>query len=280
MQTFSQTDIANFALMRLGQRKCQAIDDVTDPNARAMLVAWPQAFGEVGRVAPWNCLRARASLSQLAPGVGSTQTSQPAATPWAPNTAYAVGNYATFGNPAYLYFCLIANTSTANFTNDLTAGFWMQTDMFSPSYLSWNTGNAGTLYEWHFGYALPADFLLLVELNGQVCWRPKGLSDLYEVYQSNLYCNTPYADIKYNQLVTDFTVLDPLFTGALELKLAEMTATHLLKDGGKMALTMAELFQKYLQEARQKNAAEGKPRRYNIVSESRFVRSRWRSTNG
>ena len=280
MTTLSQTDIANLALMRLGQRKCQAIDDAQDPNARAMLVAWPQAFGEVGRSAPWNCLRARVMLSQLPPQPGSSFTSVPTAVPWTPNTVFAQNTYVTFGNPAYLYFCLIGNTSSSNFTNDLTRGWWQQTDMFSPNYLSWNSGNAGTLYEWNYAYALPSDFLLLVELNGQNCWKPKGVGSLYEVYQKNLYCNSPYADIKYNQAITDTTTLDPMFTGALELKLAELTATTLRKDDAKLSITLHQLFESYIQEARQKNAAEAKPRRYNIVSESRFVRSRWRSTNG
>ena len=58
MQQLSTTDIANNALMMLGQRKIQSITDQTDPNAIACNVAWNQAFGSVARETPWNCLKA------------------------------------------------------------------------------------------------------------------------------------------------------------------------------------------------------------------------------
>ena len=278
MQALSQTDIVNLALQRLGNRRVMVLADPNDPNAVACTVAWPQALGEVSRDAQWNCLRKRALLSQLAappPAAGSTPT--PAS--WSPGTHYNVGDYATFGNPAYLYMCSIANTASGNFTNDLTMGFWFQTDLYAPNF-SQQTGNAGPLFEWNFAYALPTDFVMLIMLNGQNCWKGRNVGSHYEIYQKAIYCNTPTADIEYTRYETDPTNFDTLFVGCLAFKLAALVATTLRKDSGQLAAGMEQMYQRALSEARVANAGEGKPRIYNIVSESRFVRSRRRSTNG
>jgi hypothetical protein len=282
--TLTQTDIANLALMRLGQRKIQSISDPTDPNAIACDVAWLSALGEVGRETPWNCLKARQALNQLAPAPGSPATNPlfpPTATQWAPAQNYAVNAYVTFGFPAYLYQCLIANTSGSSFTIDLTKGFWFQTDLFSPNYLN-QPGNASPLYEWPYAFGLPTDFLLLTELNGQNCWWNRGntYGSLYEVYQKTLYCRAPTADIKYNQLQTDTSCYDSLFIRALECKIAELIATTVRKDDASLSLKMRGLYMQSIARARVQNAAESNPRRYSLVSQSRFVSSRYNSTNG
>ena len=280
MSPLSQTDIANLALMRLGQRKVMSITNATDPNAIACLVAWPQALGEVSREAPWNCLKKRAWLEQLViPQTGAPVFNLPASTVWAPAAVYAAGDYVTFGSPPYLYQCLIANTSTSNFTNDLTQGWWFQTTYFWPNFLGPPAGNAIPTYEFRFAYELPDDFVMAMELNGNWVWGGRAVGSLYEIYQKALFCNSAYADLKYTAFETDTTNFDPLFTGALVLNLAGMIATTLRKDDARLSLTLRQEYQAYLQDARQKNGAEGKPRRYNIVSESRFVRSRRWSTN-
>lgn len=283
--TLTQTDICNLSLMRLGQRKIQSISDPTDPNAIACDVAWLSALGEVGRDTPWNCLKTRAALVQLAPDPSSPAANPDipsSATQWAPGQNYAVNAYVLFGSPAYLYQCLIANTSGSSFTNDLTKGYWFQTDLFSPNYLTM-PGNASTLYEWPYAYGLPNDFLLLTELNGQSCWSISGgntFGSLYEIYKKALYCKTSTADIKYNQLTTDTTNFDANFIRALELKIAELISTTCRKDDASLGMKMRGLYEQAIQRARTKNAGEAQPRRYNIVSQSRFVGSRYGSTNG
>jgi len=280
MQSLSQTDICNLALMRLGQRKIQSITDQSDANAIACNVGWNQALGEVSRETPWNCLMKRAYLVQLAPITGTNIPPgiPPAPAVWAPATVYTVNEFVTYAG--VLYQCLIGNTSSGSFIIDLTKGYWFQTTYFYPNYLGPLPSNTGGIYEWQFAYALPIDYVLLVELNGQNCWNGRGVGSLYEIYQTVLFCNTQYADAKYTRFETDTTKFDPLFTGAMVLNLATIIATTLRKDDAGLSERMRGEYKDYLARARVKDAGEGKPRRYNIVSESRFVGSRRRSTNG
>lgn len=280
----TQTDIANLALLKLGSTPIQSIGDQSNPAARACLVAWPQSLAEVSRETAWNCLKKLASLAQLAiPANGDCAGNVPPGTnPWAPGVNYAVNSFVTFGQPAYLYQCLIANLSGASFTVDLTKGYWFQTTIFSPNYLGPFAGNTGPGSEWKFAYQLPTDFILLIELNGQNCWRGdnSGNGNLYEIFQGVLYCNAAFANIKYVRYETNTTLFDSLFTGALILHLAASIATTVRKDDADLAEKMMAAYQMALTEARQKNAGESQPRRYSIASQSRFIRSRYRSTNG
>lgn len=296
MPNLSQTDICNLSLMRLGQRKIQAITDQSDPNAIACNVGWIQAVSSVSREAPWNCLKKRAFLGLLNPAINPQPTPYPpipsTATTWAPGQNYVVNQYVIF--IGYLYQCVIANTSSNSFASDLTKGYWFQTNFFSPSYIGPVPGNAGPLYEWTYGFQLPADFLLITELNGTWCWggysgyggggggggAGNTTGSLFEVYGKALYCNAATANIKYTALILDTTQYDPLFVDALVFKLASLIATDLRKDDSSVSMRMDGLYREAIGTARQKNAAESNPRRYNIVSQSRFVRSRRWSTNG
>lgn len=284
--TLSQTDICNLALMQLGMRPIQSISDPSDGNARTCNNAWQLALGVVSRETQWNCLKTRASLTQLAPAPDAPAANPdipPGTTNWAPATNYAVNDYVLFGGtPAYLYQCLIANTSSASFTADLTKGYWFQTDIFSPSYLS-PQGNASQIYEWSFAYELPTDFILLLELNGQNIFYdggPNTFGSLYEIYQKTLYCDSAVADIKYNKLDQDTTNYDSMFTDALVYKLASLMATTLRKDGSDLGLKMAQMYQAVITRARVKNGNERNALRYGLPSQSRFTGARYRSTNG
>jgi hypothetical protein len=284
MVTTSQTDICNLALMRLGQNKIQDIDDPRNPNAIACRVGWNQALGEVSRAAPWNCLKRRVALAQLAPEPDSPASNPslfpPGTTDWTPGVSYSVNDYVTFGVPAYLYQCLIANTASDSFTQDLTKGYWFQTTIYSPNYLGPQAGNESPLYGWRYAYELPADFMLLVELNGNTCWKDEGQGSLYEIYQKRLYCNESTADIKYTAFETDTTNFDPLFIGCVVLNLARIVATDLRKDDSTLSMRLAAELKKAIQEARRVNGNERNAPRYNIASQSRFIASRRRSTYG
>lgn len=281
----TQTDIVNVALQKIGQRRIQSIDDTTDPNAIACNVAWNLALGEISRETPWNCLKARATLTQLAPAPDSPAANPdipPGTTNWAPATAYAVNDYVLFGGtPAYLYQCLIANTSSASFPADLTKGWWFQTTIFSPNYLN-QQGNAGSGFLWQYAYELPDDFMLLVMLNDAYAWANIGntFGALYEIYQKVLYCNQPTADIKYNKFETDTTNYDSMFIEALTFNLASMVATMLRKDDAKLGSMMKQFYQQAVTRARMKNGNEINPQRYFVPSQSWFRGARYRSTNG
>jgi hypothetical protein len=273
------------ALMKLGQRKVQSITVQSDPSAVAMLTAWEQAVGTVSRSHPWNCLKKRATLGQLNPALNPQVVPSPTGVPpqaqaWAPSTAYTVNQYVTFGSPAYLYQCLIANTSTNSFAADLTNGWWFQTNYYSPNFIPPGFSGNGTLYGWAYGYQLPSDYVKLYELNGVNCWQGGGIGDLYEIFGKGLYTDAPYADVMYVCVQPDTSYYDPLFTNALVLLLASMTATAIRKDDETLSSRLLAEFHMALQEARSQDSGEAQPRRYNIVSQSRFVRSRRYSTNG
>lgn len=276
--------------MRLGMRKIQSITDQSNASAIACNVGWLQALGEVSRATPWNCIKKRAYLGLLNPAQNPYPQFPPntipsSATTWAPGTSYAVNQLVIYAG--YLYQCLIANTSSGSFVVDLTKGYWFQTNEFSPNYLGPLPGNAGPLFEWAYAYQLPGDFVALIQLNNQSCWNSwgsfgggGGTGANHEIYKKALYTNASYANIKYNRFEADTTCYDPMFTAALYINLAAIIATDLRKDDSSLSMRLRQEYMGYIAEARVKNAGEDKPRRYNIVSESRFVASRYRSTNG
>lgn len=292
------TDIANLALLEIGNQPITDIDDLNGEAPAACRAAFWQAVREVGRSHNWNCLKKRANLTLLSlQGSSSFGTSlgwpgcYPATPPpyWLANTAYTGGTLVTYGEA--IYYCLQAYTSTGNFINDATGGYWAQ---IYTSFYQNARGNAGDLYEWKFGYALPDDFLLATELNGNDCRHGRGIGSLYELYVNQfknadqtlssaqaLFCDEPWADLKYTAFIPDPTVWDALFVGCVAVLLASKIATQIRGDDGKMA---AALRLRYggdvLPNAQMKDAGERKDRRYDPTAESNFLRSRWGSTAG
>ena len=202
------------------------------------------------------------------------------AQPWAQNTAYQANAFVTYGN--YYYQILVSYTSTANFLNDLTAGFLAQTDQQSTQPVSDLTLDSwgGSQYPsgWNFQYALPADFQLLGVLNGNICWDLDGGGSnggQYEIMGTSLFCNSPLAVIQYVQNQPDTTKFDAMFTSALTFLLASMIATALRQDGGKLEAEMLQAYTRALSTARAKNGGEQMPRRFNPIYSSRILRSRY-----
>ena len=308
MSSFSPagiTDIANMALLEVGQ---QPIDDIDSTNGEAPAVCraafWP-AVTQVGRAHNWSCLKLRKRLVQLSLPQNSSCYSNsgtaigwpgcyPSVPPpyWLPNTLYAGGALVTYGEA--IYYCLAPmgpQVSSNNFINDMTNGQWAQLYSTMPP-AGW--GNAGGLYEWAYGYAIPSDYLLLNELNGIDCRQGRNEGDLYEMYVTQitngdqtlssaraLFCNKHYADVKYTALIQDPTIWDALFIDAVVVLLASKISTQIRGDDGKLA---AELRNKYKNDvlplAKMKDAGEGKPRRYDPTEASNFLKSRYGSTAG
>lgn len=296
------TDVANLALLEIGAQPIEDIDQQNGESAAACRAAIWQAVREVGRAHNWNCLTLRANLTQLTFGAasscyGGTAIGWPGCYPsvpppyWLANTVYTGGTLVTYGEA--IYYCLQGYTSSNNFINDMSAGLWAQ---IYTSFYQRAFGPAGGQYEWQYGYALPRDFLLADELNGTNCRNGagKGVGGLYEIFIKQtvngdqsianvgaLFCNTPYANLKYTALVQDPTVWDPLFVGCVAVLLGSKISTLIRGDDGKLSL---ELKQKYdsstLPWAILKDAGERKVYRYDPTRESNFLRSRWNSTNG
>lgn len=302
-EPLGQTDIANLALMEIGQ---QPIDDIESLNGEAPAVcraAFWQSAREVGRSHNWRCLNKRIRLVQLVfPQSSSfaqgTAIGFPGCYPsvpppyWLPNTEYAGGTLVTYGQAIYYSLAPFGpQLSSNNFINDLTDGLWAQLYSSTPPF---GFGPASGLYEWGFGYALPSDYLLLSELNGVDCRYGQNEGDLYEIFNNQilnqdktlsnataLFCNEPFANVKYTALIQDTTVWDPLFVDAMVVLLASKIATPIRGDDGKLAMALRQKYKTdTLPTAKLKDAGEGKPKRYDPTRESNFIRSRRGSTAG
>lgn len=299
------TDIANLALLEIGQ---QQIDDIDDTNGEAPVAcraAFWQSVRQVGRAHNWNCLKKRTKLVQLVfPQNSSCSFGQgtsigwpgcyPSSMPpyWLPNTVYAGGTLATYGQAIYYSLAPFGpQLSSNNFINDLTDGLWAQLySAIRPN----GFGPASGLYEWGFGYALPSDYLLINELNGVDCRFGNGIGDLFEIFINQttntdgtissvcaLFCDKPWADVKYTALIQDPTMWDPLFIDCVVVLLASKIATQIRGDDGKMASALTAKYREItLPTARLKDAGESKLPRYDPTKESNFIRSRWGSTAG
>lgn len=273
--TLSKEQIMNSALARIGVKPVADFADLDSIPAEQCLLQWDFAFSEIGRAHAWNCLLKPAVLQVEEQEPITPADPVPASTPWAPGTVYAVGDYVTYGDPAYLYQALIANTATASFTNDLTAGYWLQTDIYDANPFSGSGANYPS--GWSYKYPLPEDCLLLAELNDQPC--KQGYKQDWEIMGSDLYTNDSRAVIKYVSAEPDTTRYDSLFVGCLVLLLASKIATILRQDDTNISTTMLQLYSKAMHEARAKDGAEKIAVRFDPVANSRFVGSRFRSTN-
>lgn len=284
--TLSPTDVANAALSKVGAQAITSLLDRTSSSAIICNQNYGLAVAEVSRAGRWSCILNTAQLTAIVQtpvvpsGAGAIT-----ATPWAPNTAYLADTFISYGD--YYYTVMFNLTSSANFFNDLTAGYYTQTDQ------QWGTSVPdafspvdGSMYQsgWPFAYALPADFQLLVALNDNTiatCWGGGGqqLSD-YEIIGGNIYCNDSIAVIQYVQDQPDSTRFDSLFVNALTFKLASMISTPLRHDGGNMEAAMLSEYKRALREARQRNGGERQSRRFNPIGTSIMNQARYKGLLG
>lgn len=282
----SPLSICNAALAKVG---AQAVTSLTDQRSTSAIICnqqYPLAVAEVSRAGRWNCLLTPAQLTAVTqtsviPPVGGPIT----ATAWAPHTAYLANAFISYGN--YYYEVMYDVTSSANFFNDLTAGFYTQQDQqFGSSVPDPFNGLDGSQYTstWPYAFALPSDFLLLVTLNGSFCYpgwsSPSQMIANWEIMGETLYTDQSVAVIQYVQDQPDSTRFDSLFVNALTFKLASMIATTLRQDGGNMEAALLAEYKRALREARAKNGGEQTARRFNPIATSVFNASRYRGLMG
>lgn len=272
--TLAKIDLINMALSKIGAQSIDDIDDTENTSAIEARINWQLAVAEVGRAHAWNCLMEAVQLSATPQTPITPATPTPSSTAWAPATAYAAGEYVTYGGA--LYQALIANTSSASFINDLTQAFWFETDLLNVS--PFDPWSLGSQYAsgWAYQYPLPDDCLLLVTVNDTPYYAP---ATEYEIIGINLYTNIDEAIIKYVKFTEDTTRYDPLFAGCVVLMLASKMATRLRQDDANIATNMTMQYMKALSAARTKDAGERKPRRFNPIANSLLIASRYGSTN-
>lgn len=280
--SLSPTDICNIALSKIGALPINSITDLTSPSAIACNTNLTLAYLSSSRDSKWNCLLTTAILVQIpqTPLPTSPVPSNPAT--WAPFTTYQANTFLTYGG--YYYSVEYTYTSTISFTNDLTTGALVQTNLPTDSTFPPN----GSQYPsgWSFEYAIPDDFQLLAALNDNVGWwgfsggGGDGATADYQIMGSNLFCSSAQAVIQYVKNQPDTSQFDSQFADCLTYKLAAMIATQLRQDGGKLEGEMGQIYDRLLRKARTTNGNEQQSRRFNPISSSRFIQSRYYGRNG
>lgn len=277
--TLAKIDIINAALSLLGAEPVSSIDDglqSDDPKVVQATIHWLPSLDVLGRAHGWQCIMKPQQLVQVAQAPLDPSSALPVPAAWIPSGhAYAAGDYVGYGNPQYIYQALVANVSTASFTNDLTMGFWMQTDQFNPN--PFGTSGGGQLYAsgWSYKYNLPEDCLLVCKYNELT-----DFEELFEIMGASLYSDDANVVIKFTWPDPDTTRYDAMFVECLTYKLAARMATKIRQDDTAVAGNMDQMYRQALGRARAKDAGESKKRRFNPVANSRWVNSRRWSTNG
>ncbi len=201
------TDIANYALGHIGERRITSIDDTANKASRTCSVHYAQARDEVLASHRWSSAKRQANLSAL--------------------------------------------TDTP-------------------------------VFKWSYAFALPSDFIRLMEVEGQDAFDPQ---QWYDIQGRTLYLNETFSEsdgttvaIEYISRVADPTFFDPLLIEAISIKLAAKIAKTMSGSDSKAG----ELIQEYERivapkaktvDAQQRNSNENSPVR-RLMQTSRLIRSR------
>jgi hypothetical protein len=135
------------------------------------------------------------------------------------------------------------------------------------------------VFGWSKQFQLPTDFIRLFKLNG-VDLDNDEPGEYFEIEGKVLLTDAETADIQYIAYKDDPNVYDPLMVDAIVVLLASEIAVPLRQDEGMATTLRAEYERTTLPRARKTDGNEKKSRRYDPTSESRFVNSRYFSTNG
>jgi hypothetical protein len=138
--------------------------------------------------------------------------------------------------------------------------------------------SAAPAFEWAYQYQLPADLISLVELNG-VAYHGEPQDD-WEIEGRVLLTDADIAQVRYIAYVEDCTQWDALFTNAVVVLLAAKIAVPMRQDEGMATALLTEYQRVALPQARQKDGNERRKRRHDPCEGSRFLASRYYSTNG
>jgi hypothetical protein len=147
---------------------------------------------------------------------------------------------------------------------------------FARSLANLSAESTAPVFGWDYQYALPSDFLRLVEFNGLDAWQTE---DDFQIANGPsgglvLLCDENEASIVYISRVTDANLFDALFVEAFTLRLASRICTKLTKDDA-IKDRLAREAKEALARARQTDANESRPRRIGQWHDSDLARSRY-----
>lgn len=134
-------------------------------------------------------------------------------------------------------------------------------------------------FGWAKQFQLPTDFIRLVKFNDIEAGQDEP-SQFFEIEGRRLLTNEDTARIEYVKYVDDPNQYDSLFAEAMVVLLASKIAVPIRQDESLASELFGEFRRIKLPEARRTDGNEKKDRRYYPERESRFVNSRYTSTNG
>lgn len=134
----------------------------------------------------------------------------------------------------------------------------------------------GPEFGWTYSYPLPAGCLRVVKLNG-LEGHP---DDDFEVEGRDLLTDADTAKIEYIFSETDTNKWDALFTNAVVVLLAARIATAFRQDEGVTQGLISEYERVALPRARQRDFGERRKPHRDPGLDSRWINSRFSSTNG
>jgi len=137
---------------------------------------------------------------------------------------------------------------------------------------------AAPAFEWAYQFQLPVDFISLTELNG-VEYKDEP-QDNWEIEGRLLLTDAEIAQVRYISYVEDTGIWDSLFTNAVVVLLASKIAVPIRQDEGMASALLSEYERVALPKARMKDGNEQRKRRHLPTEGSRFIESRYYSTNG
>jgi hypothetical protein len=128
-------------------------------------------------------------------------------------------------------------------------------------------------FEWASSFALPADYVTLLQLNGVSF--PAEPGDFFEIEGTNLLTDETTAEIQYIKVPADPSKFDALFVAALTYLLASKIAPALRQDGVGASVNLLQLYDRAVTKAKMRDANEHRAARPDPALESRFVQSRF-----
>jgi len=217
-----EVTICNLALARLGDSRIAALSD-SKPEAEYCTLFYEATRDEVLRGHPWNFATTRAALSLAWVALsGVALANNGAGLVRVTHTAHGLAT----GDRIHVKDVVGVE---ANGTWNITRIGADTYDLIGSTFAGTHTSGTGSflkapLFGWDYLYALPSDFLRLVQLNAYEAEEP---TTRWEVEGGKLLTNEEEGNIKYVYKVTDENLFDPLFVDAISLKLAAKLAKPL-----------------------------------------------------
>lgn len=238
----NNTDLANSALALLGEMPITAITDPNSKPARICNQFYGDAIGEVLQLGRWNKATKRAYPVETVPAE------------WSDATTYTAGDRVIYSGATYV------SRQGGNLAKEPTV---------TASWENW----WAVLEGYSKRFALPSDFLRLMEINGEQV----GASDeFFEIEGGYVLTDSDSVVLRYIGTET-ISTLGPLLQNAIALRLAAKIAIPLLGSSEKAA-TMTQMAAKALAEARQIDALESgsreNPAWARIFGRSRLLQAR------